>query len=123
MARLIRLSATARFRCSWHGKLDWIGFTIARFGSEALAGYTIGIRVIHLALSLLGYGERGATMVGQGWEKRSRSALSQAVWRAAFYTMDCLGIVGLMFCCSPGKLSVCSPTIQTWCPTAWIVFA
>src|SRR5687767_12336087 len=51
IARLIRLSATATFQV-FIGMASWIGlvFTIARFGSTALAGYTIGIRVLVLAL-------------------------------------------------------------------------
>jgi putative MATE family efflux protein len=99
MARLIRLSATATFQV-FIGMASWIGlvFTIARFGSEALAGYTIGIRVIIFALlPSWGMANAAATMVGQALGAKKPERAEQAVWRAGFYNMICLGIVGLMF--------------------------
>jgi putative MATE family efflux protein len=99
MARLIRLSATATFQV-FIGMASWIGlvFTIARFGSNALAGYTIGIRVIIFALlPSWGMANAAATMVGQALGAKKPERAEQAVWRAAFYNMICLGTVGLLF--------------------------
>jgi len=96
---LIRLSATATFQV-FIGMASWIGlvFTIARFGSEALAGYTIGIRVIIFALlPSWGMANAAATMVGQALGAKKPERAEQAVWRAGFYNMICLGIVGLVF--------------------------
>jgi putative MATE family efflux protein len=99
MVRLIRLSATAMFQV-FIGMASWIGlvFTIAKFGSNALAGYTIGIRVIIFALlPSWGMANASATMVGQALGAKKPERAEKAVWRAGFYNMICLGIVGLMF--------------------------
>ena len=99
MVRLIRLSATATFQV-FIGMASWIGlvFTIAKFGSNALAGYTIGIRVIIFALlPSWGMANAAATMVGQALGAKKPERAEQAVWRAGFYNMICLGIVGLLF--------------------------
>jgi len=99
MARLVRLSATATFQV-FIGMASWIGlvFTIARFGSEALAGYTIGMRVLVFALlPSWGMANAAATMVGQALGAKKPERAEQAVWRAGFYNMICLGIVGLVF--------------------------
>jgi putative MATE family efflux protein len=99
MARLIRLSATATFQV-FIGMASWIGliYTIAKFGSNALAGYAIGIRVIIFALlPSWGMANAAATMVGQALGAKKPERAEQAVWRAGFYNMICLGIVGLVF--------------------------
>jgi len=99
MFRLLRLSATATFQV-FIGMASWIGlvFTIARFGSNALAGYTIGIRVLVFALlPSWGMANAAATMVGQALGAKKPERAEQAVWRAGFYNMICLGAVGLIF--------------------------
>jgi Na+-driven multidrug efflux pump len=99
MARLIRLSATATFQV-FIGMASWIGLirTISSFGSDAVAGYTIGIRVIIFALlPSWGMANAAATMVGQSLGARKPDRAERAVWKAGFYNMICLGIVGLIF--------------------------
>jgi MATE family, multidrug efflux pump len=99
MARLIRLSGTATFQV-FIGMASWIGLirTISSFGSDAVAGYTIGIRVIVFALlPSWGMANAAATMVGQALGAGKPDRAEQAVWRAGFYNMICLGIVGLLF--------------------------
>jgi Na+-driven multidrug efflux pump len=99
MARLIRLSSTATFQV-FIGMASWIGLirTISSFGSDALAGYTIGIRVIIFALlPSWGMANAAATMVGQSLGAGKPDRAERAVWRAGFYNMIFLGAVGLGF--------------------------
>lgn len=99
MSRLIRLSATATFQV-FIGMASWIGLirTISSFGSDALAGYTIGIRVIIFALlPSWGMANAAATMVGQSLGAGKPDRAERAVWRAGFYNMVFLGTVGLAF--------------------------
>jgi putative MATE family efflux protein len=71
---------------------------IAGFGSEAIAGYVIGLRVImFVLLPAVGLSNAAATLVGQnlGAEKPERS--EEAVWKAAFLNAAILGLTGLIF--------------------------
>jgi Na+-driven multidrug efflux pump len=99
MARLLRLSATGTFQV-FIGMASWIGLirTLSSFGSDAVAGYTIGIRVIIFALlPSFGMGNAAATMVGQALGARKPERAERAVWLAGFYNMIFLGVVGLAF--------------------------
>ena len=99
MSRMIRLSATAMFQV-FIGMASWIGLirTISTFGTNAVAGYAIGIRVIIFALlPSWGMANAAATMVGQALGARKPDRAERAVWKAGFYNMICLGVVGLIF--------------------------
>lgn len=99
MARLLRLSSTATFQV-FIGMASWIGLmrTVSSFGSDALAGYTIGIRVLVFALlPSWGVSNAAATMVGQSLGAGKPDRAERAVWLAGFYNMICLGVVGLCF--------------------------
>jgi putative MATE family efflux protein len=99
MGRLVRLSGTGTFQV-FIGMASWIGLvrTISTFGSNAVAGYTFGIRVILFALlPSWGMANAAATMVGQALGARNPARAERAVWQAGFYNMIFLGFVGLAF--------------------------
>src|SRR5215212_358805 len=99
IGRLIRLSASATFQV-FVGMASWIGLVriISSFGSNAVAGYTFGIRVILFALlPSWGMANAAATMVGQALGAGNPERAERAVWKAGFYNMIFLGIIGLLF--------------------------
>jgi Na+-driven multidrug efflux pump len=99
MARLLRLSSSATFQV-FIGMASWIGLvrTISSFGTDAVAGYVVGIRVILFALlPSWGMSNAAATMVGQALGARNPERAEKAVWKAGFYNVVFLGIVGLVF--------------------------
>ena len=102
MARIIRLSATATFQ-TFIGMASWIGLVrlTAEFGSEALAGYAIAIRVILFGiLPAWGLSNAAATMVGQGLGAGDSDRAERSVWIAAkmnFYFLGALGVGFMIF--------------------------
>lgn len=99
MWRLMRLSGTGTFQV-FIGMASWIGLVriISSFGSNAVAGYTFGIRVILFALlPSWGMANAAATMVGQALGAGDPERGERAVWKAGFYNMIFLGCVGLFF--------------------------
>jgi putative MATE family efflux protein len=99
MLKLLRLSGSGMFQVLI-GTASWIGLVriLAGFGSTALAGYTIAIRIVLFALlPSWGMGNAAATMVGQALGARKPDRAERAVWKAAFYNLCFLGVVGLVF--------------------------
>jgi MATE family, multidrug efflux pump len=99
MRTVLRLSGTGTFQILI-GTASYIGLVriLSAFGSAALAGYTIGIRVIIFALlPAFGISNAAATMVGQNLGAGHPDRAERAVWTAARYNMVFLGLVGLVF--------------------------
>jgi putative MATE family efflux protein len=99
MLRLVKLSGSGTFQVLV-GTASWIGLVriLATFGSSALAGYTIAIRIVLFALlPSWGMSNAAATMVGQALGARKPERAERAVWMAAFYNLCFLGSVSLFF--------------------------
>jgi putative MATE family efflux protein len=106
MMRLVRLSGMGTFQV-FIGMASWIGLTLilAGFGSEAVAGNTIGMRVIMFALlPSWGMSNAAATMVGQALGAGKPERAEQAVWKAGFYNLCFLGVIGLAFVVFAGQI-------------------
>jgi MATE family, multidrug efflux pump len=99
MKRVWQLSTTAMFQIII-GTTSWLGLVkiLSRYGSAAIAGNTIGIRIILFALlPSWGMSNAAATMVGQGLGAGKPERAERAAWMAGFYNMIFLGIIGLTF--------------------------
>jgi putative MATE family efflux protein len=99
MANLVRLSGSGTFQVLV-GTASYIGLVriVSTFGSAALAGYTIAIRlVIFCLLPSWGLSNAAATMVGQSLGAGKPERAERAVWIAGGYNMLVLGAVGALF--------------------------
>jgi putative MATE family efflux protein len=97
--RLTRLCASGVFQFLI-GTASWIGIVriVATFGNSAIAGYTIGIRVIIFAiLPAMGISNAAATMVGQSLGAGNPARAEESVWKAARYSTYFLGSIGIVF--------------------------
>jgi len=99
MRSVLRLSGSGTIQILI-GTASYVGLVriLSVFGSPALAGYTIGMRVIMFAiLPAFGVSNAAATMVGQNLGARRPDRAERAVWTAALYNVVFLGGVGVVF--------------------------
>jgi putative MATE family efflux protein len=87
---------------------SWVGLfkLLALYGSAALAGYTIAIRIVVFALMpAWGLANAGATLVGQNLGAGKPERAEAAVWMATWINSAFLGGVGLLFVVLAGPLA------------------
>lgn len=97
--RILKLSGSGMLQV-FIGTASWIGLVrvVSTFGSEAVAGYTIGFRIILFALfPAFGLGNAAATMVGQSLGAKKPERAEKSVWIAGFYNAIFLGFMGVLF--------------------------
>lgn len=99
MRALIRLAGSATFQFII-GTASWIGLVriIAMFGSVALAGYTVAIRLLIFALMpAWGLANAAATLVGQNLGAGKPDRAERSVWTACRYNLGFLTAIGVVF--------------------------
>jgi putative MATE family efflux protein len=109
MLRMMKLSGAGMLQVLI-GTASWIGIVrlMTSFGSEAVAGYTIAMRLIFFAvLPAFGLSYAAATMVGQSLGARKPERAERAVWIAGLYNAVMLSGLGVLFLTS-------APTIIGW---------
>jgi len=106
MWRMVRLSGSGTFQILV-GSASWVGLVrvISGFGSPALAGYTIGMRIVMFALlPSWGLSNAAATMVGQALGAHKPDRAERSVWMAGKYSLWFLGGVGVIFVALAGPI-------------------
>ena len=106
MRTILRISGTATFQ-NFINTASWMGLVriLTGFGSAAVAGNTIGIRIILFALlPSFGVSNAAATLVGQNLGAGKPDRAEAAAWKAGLYNTICLGTVGVLFLISAPQL-------------------
>lgn len=99
LGRLLRVGSTAMLQY-FISTASWVSLARinAGFGSAAIAGYTLALRIILFALMpSWGIAAAAATLVGQNLGARRPERSERAVWVAGAYNMSFLATVAVCF--------------------------
>lgn len=99
MWRLVQLAASGTLQVLI-GMASWVFLIriLSTFGSDALASYTIAIRIVIFALlPSWGLANAAATMVGQALGAKLPDRAERAVYLAGWFNTAFLGTVGVLF--------------------------
>ncbi|WP_164012444.1 MATE family efflux transporter [Pyxidicoccus trucidator] len=99
MLAMLRMSGAGTAQSLVH-TVSWVVLAriVATFGSAAVAGYTIALRIVLFALlPSWGLSNAATTLVGQSLGARKPERGEQAVWTAARLNAAFLGTLGLLF--------------------------
>jgi putative MATE family efflux protein len=112
MRGILRISGTAMFQ-NFVATASWMGLMriLTGFGSAAVAGNTIGVRIILFALlPSFGVSNAAATLVGQNLGAHKPDRAEASAWKAAWYNTAFLGGIGVIFVLfAPQLLAIFTP--------------
>ena len=104
MRAMLKLSSSGALQ-AFIATASWMGLVriLSAFGADALAGYTIAMRVVMFALlPAFGLSNAAATLVGQSLGAKKPERAEQAVWRTARYNAWFLGIESVVLVLTTG---------------------
>jgi putative MATE family efflux protein len=119
MGAIVRIAGSGTFQMLI-GMVSWLFLmrVLTSFGSQVVAGFGIAFRVVMFALlPAWGMSNAAATLVGQNLGAGHPDRAEQAVWRAAFYNVLVLGVVGVAFVALAGpivSLFTSDPAALVW---------
>jgi putative MATE family efflux protein len=99
MRRIVSISGTATFQ-NFVGTASYMGLVriISAFGSAAIAGNTIGIRIFLFALlPSWGISNAAVTLVGQNLGAGQPERAEASAWKICVYNTVCLVSIGVIF--------------------------